>query len=189
MPELSAPGDPSVERTFLGDRARSLRRRIAKQWISLRLRRKARQIKDYMEDSVKPEVVLDRLDQKEDGAADLLRAHSDAVAELSEPYRQIYLLRKANGLSHRDIGVRLGISVEAVEAHLLKGIEHCDRYVREWMELQLRRPPHLDQRERHVNVVGRENDKSGGHWNTGVDRARGKEVAHSDGRRRAAETR
>lgn len=203
MPEHSAPGiqgaSPGLEglksrvvEILLGglsegERPRSLRQRIAKQWVSLRLRRKARQIQGYMEDSVEPKVVQDRLDEKEDGGAEALRLHSEAVAELSEPCRQVYLLRKANGLSHKDIGARLGISVDEVGAYLLQAVEHCDHYVRERMELRLRRPPHLDQRDRIVSIGGRESDKPGGTWHAEADRARGEEVAHPDGRRRAAD--
>ena len=203
MPENSAPGiqsaSPGLEglksravELLLGafsegERPRSLRQRIAKQWASLRLRRKAQQIKGYMEDSAKPIVVQDRLDEKEPGVAEALQLHSEAVAELSEPCRQVYLLRKANGLSHKDIGTRLGIQVDEVKAYLFEAVEHCDHYVRERMELRLRRPPHLDQRDRLVNVEGRESDKSGGTWRADVDRARGEEMAHPDGRRRAAD--
>jgi len=204
MPENSAPGyqGASPDHEGLksrvvellpgtlseGERPRSLRDRIAKRWVSLRLRRKARQIKGYMEDSVKSEVVQDRLDEKEDGGvAEALRLHSEAVAELIQPYREVYLLRKANGLSHKDIGARLGIPVDVVKTYLLKAVEHCDHHVRERMELRLRCPPHQDQRDRRVNVGGRENDKSGGTWRADVDRARGEDVAHPDGRRRAAD--
>ena len=140
-----------------------------------------------MEDSTQPEVIQDRLGQKEDAAAEALSLHSQAAAELSEPYRQIYLLRKANGLSHQDISARLGISIQTVQAHLLEAVEHCDRYVRERTTLQPRRPPHLDQRDRHLSVVGRESDKSGENWRTDANRARGEDVAHPDGRRRAAD--
>ena len=166
---------------------RSLRSRIAKSWVSLRLRRKARQIKGYMEDSVKQDVVREEPGAKERGGTETLQMHCEAVAELSEPCRQVYLLRKAKGLSHREIGASLGITVSAVEAHLLNAVEHCDRYLREWTDSQSRRSPHLDQKNGSVSAFGRESGKLSEVRCTDVDRTRGAEVAHSDGRRRAAD--
>ena len=62
--------------------------------------------------------------------------HCEAVAELAPQCRQVYLLRKVHGLSHKEIAVHLGIAVSTVEKHLMKAIEQCERYVRERVELR-----------------------------------------------------
>jgi RNA polymerase sigma-70 factor (ECF subfamily) len=160
---------------------RSLFLCIAKPLVLLRLRRKNEQIKRYVEDSAELEVVGQRLSEHALSVTEALRMHCEAVAELSNPCRQIYLLRKARGLSHKEIGAYLGIGVSAVEKHLLEAVEHCDRYVRESGQ-----PFHWDLREGQANVGERDCGKRGGIRRAGVDRARSAEVAHSDGQRGAA---
>lgn len=93
------------------------------------------------------DVVGEQLSEQEPGVTETLRMHCEAVAELSNPCRQIYLLRKARGLSHKEIGAYLGIGVSAVEKHLLEAVEHCDRYVRESGHAF-----HWDLREGQANV-------------------------------------
>ena len=41
-----------------------------------------------------------------------------AVAELSEESRRVFLLSRREGLSHREIAARMGISVRTVQKHL-----------------------------------------------------------------------
>ena len=74
---------------------------IAKSLVLLRLRRKNERIKRYVEDSAAMEVVGERLSEHALSVTETLRMHCEAVAELSNPCRQIYLLRKAHGLSHK----------------------------------------------------------------------------------------
>ena len=57
--------------------------------------------------------------------------HCEAVAELSPQVRRAYLMRKVYGLSHKEIAERMGIARSTVEKHLMKGVEMCDRYIRE----------------------------------------------------------
>ena len=44
---------------------------------------------------------------------------------------EVYLLRKVQGFSHKEIAVEMGIAVNTVEKHLMKAVAQCDRYVRE----------------------------------------------------------
>jgi RNA polymerase sigma factor (sigma-70 family) len=39
--------------------------------------------------------------------------------------REVFVLRWIHGMSQRDIGEKLGISVSTVEKHLAKGLRHC----------------------------------------------------------------
>jgi RNA polymerase sigma-70 factor (ECF subfamily) len=63
-----------------------------------------------------PESVLS---MKED-----LHAATAALLSLPERTRAVFVLRRLEGRRHRDIAVRLGISVSAVEKHMVRAIAH-----------------------------------------------------------------
>lgn len=58
-----------------------------------------------------------------------LGLYCEAVAQLPEKTRQIYLLRKVHGLAQKEIAERLGISLSSVEKHLRMGVLHCRSYM------------------------------------------------------------
>lgn len=47
-----------------------------------------------------------------------------SLMTLPERTRTIFVLRRIEGLRYRDIAVRLGISVSAVEKHMMRAVEH-----------------------------------------------------------------
>ncbi len=51
----------------------------------------------------------------------------DAIASLPGVCRHVFLLRKFDELSYRDISARLGISGKTVQRHLVKAMLHCHR--------------------------------------------------------------
>ncbi|MBB3761651.1 RNA polymerase sigma factor [Xanthomonas arboricola] len=51
-----------------------------------------------------------------------LRRIGEALAALPDKCRQVFLLRKVDGLSQREIAARLGISEDTVEKHIVKGL-------------------------------------------------------------------
>ncbi|MGH8550316.1 MAG: RNA polymerase sigma factor [Methylococcales bacterium] len=51
----------------------------------------------------------------------------DAIASLPRVCRHVFLLRKIDELSYRDIATRLGISKKTVQRHLVKAMMHCHR--------------------------------------------------------------
>jgi len=65
-------------------------------------------------DEVSPETQASDRDQ--------LRQLAIAIAELPEPSRTAFRLRTIEGLGHRDIGERLGMSVNAVQKNLAKSL-------------------------------------------------------------------
>lgn len=124
----------TVEKSRVIEQPKSFLFRIAKHVALTQLTRKSRQITDYLEDFDDSEVLLSE-DTVEDEliAQETLGIHCEAVAGLPPQCRRVYLMRKVYGMSHKEIAGRLSIAVSTVEKHLIKGVEQCDRYVRERM--------------------------------------------------------
>jgi RNA polymerase sigma factor (sigma-70 family) len=55
---------------------------------------------------------------------------TDAIRALPERCRHVFLLRKIQGLSQREISVRLGITENTVETLVAKGARRCAEYLR-----------------------------------------------------------
>lgn len=55
---------------------------------------------------------------------------SEAIRDLPERCREVFLLRKIQGLSQREIAVRLGITENTVETLVAKGARRCADYLR-----------------------------------------------------------
>jgi RNA polymerase sigma factor (sigma-70 family) len=121
----------AVEQNRLIEQPKSFLFRIAKHVALSQLSRKSLQITGYIED-FNDSSVLGRQSSAEDevSARQILGVHCEAVAELPQQCRNVYLLRKVHGLAHKEIAQRLGITVSTVEKHLIKAVELCDGYVR-----------------------------------------------------------
>lgn len=136
----------TVERGRPIEQPKSFLFRIAKHLALSQLTRKSRQITDYIEDSDDSSVIqLVHSAEEEISAHQMLGLHCQAAAELPPQCRQVYLLRKVHGFSHKEISEHLGIAVSTVEKHLMKAVELCDRFMRgragsSESEVALRRP-------------------------------------------------
>lgn len=53
-----------------------------------------------------------------------------AVAQLPPKCQQVFILRKVEGLSMKDIAIRMDISVSAVEKHVATGLIKCCDFFR-----------------------------------------------------------
>ena len=108
--------------------------RIAKNVAISELRSKSRQITDDIEDQSSSDVLIGEWSTEDEVMAQQkLGIHCEAVASLPPKCRRVYLMRKVYGMPHKEIAQRLGIALSTVEKHLLKGVEGCDRYIRERM--------------------------------------------------------
>lgn len=106
--------------------------RVAKNLALTRLSRKSKLITDYIEEagaSVVIETVAGTDEELE--AQECLGLYCEAIASLPEKSRQIFLLRKVHGLSHKEIAERLTLSISSVEKHLRHGILACEVYLRD----------------------------------------------------------
>jgi RNA polymerase sigma factor (sigma-70 family) len=122
----------AVERERPIEQPKSFLFRIAKHVALSQLTRKSRQITDYIEDSDDSEVIGSESSAEDEiSGRQVLGLHCEAVATLPPNCRQVFLLRKVHGLSHKEIAGQLGIAVSTVEKHLIKAVEQCDRYVRD----------------------------------------------------------
>jgi len=122
--EQKKDGDIEQPRAFLF--------RIAKNIAVDRLRRKSRQITDYIEDLSVPVVIEDGTDpEREMEGRQSLGIYCEAVASLPDKCRQVFLLRKVHGLKHKEIADRLSISVSSVEKHLRRGMAETRAHLRQ----------------------------------------------------------
>lgn len=105
--------------------------RVAKNLALTRLSRKSRQITDYIEEagaSVVEETAAAADEELQ--AQEWLGLYCEAIAMLPEKCRQVFLLRKVHGLSHKEIGERMNLSISSVEKYLRQGILDCEAFVR-----------------------------------------------------------
>lgn len=105
--------------------------RVARNLALTRLSRKSRQITDYIEEagaSAVQETVAAADEELQ--AQEWLGLYCEAIASLPEKCRQVFLLRKVHGLSHREIGERLNLSISSIEKYLRQGLVDCEAYVR-----------------------------------------------------------
>lgn len=105
--------------------------RVAKNLALTRLSRKSRQITDYIEEAGAGAMQEAAASVDEElQAQQWLGLYCEAIASLPEKCRQVFLLRKVHGLSHREIGERLNLSISSIEKYLRQGILDCEVYVR-----------------------------------------------------------
>ncbi|WP_254514697.1 RNA polymerase sigma factor [Novosphingobium sp. G106] len=59
-------------------------------------------------------------------AADVLRLYRQALAQLPEKTRQVFLLHRVEELTYREIGMKLEISIPTVQYHVARALAHID---------------------------------------------------------------
>ena len=122
----------SAERHKVIEHPRAFLFRVARNLALTALKRKSRQITDYIEDFELP-LAIGSADtvESEVEARQNIGIYCEAVTALPEQCRRVFLLRKVHGLSHKEIAERMNLTNSSVEKHILKGVLKCRAYVRE----------------------------------------------------------
>lgn len=68
--------------------------------------------------------------EAENVAMESLGIHCEAISNLPEKGRLVYLLKRVHGLKHQEIADRLQISLSSVEKHLSMALVYCSEYIR-----------------------------------------------------------
>ena len=98
---------------------------VAKSVAMRELASKSRQLTDYMDEALVPEPD-DQPSLEEEVMADQKLVHfCESIADLPPQCRRVFLMRKYQAMSHREIAGALNISVSAVEQHITMGLKRC----------------------------------------------------------------
>ncbi len=101
---------------------------VLKDWSrhqSARRFREHRTLSEVQENTLTPPLLVeDRTPERVLAGREALRDIEDALLELSERTREIFLLSRMEHVHHRDIASLHGISVSAVEKHVQKAIAY-----------------------------------------------------------------
>ncbi|MGL1956265.1 MAG: RNA polymerase sigma factor [Colwellia sp.] len=106
--------------------------RVAKNIALNQLKKKSTTMTRYIEES-QTEIVMEKTDdlELEISAEQSLEIYCQAVESLPNKCKRVYILRKVQGLTHKEISEKLDITVSCVEKHLHTGLLRCRRYIRE----------------------------------------------------------
>jgi len=123
-------------RTFLVERTTEIKSpkaylfRVARNIALRELSKKTRQLTDYLEESVDDQTLDSEASLEEELIAQQKLKHCcEAIADLPEQCRRVFLLRKVHALSHKEISIQLGISISTVEKHIAKGVDRYTHHI------------------------------------------------------------
>ena len=104
--------------------------RIAKNLALDELNKKSRSVTCYIEDCI-ASIPIEKTAsiESENEAQESLKIHCEAIEQLPEKCKQVYLMRKVQGLKHKEIANQLGISLSSVEKHLKLAGAFCQQYI------------------------------------------------------------
>lgn len=102
---------------------------VARNLAYTELSRKNRKLTDYLEEAVEDNTERTSSLEDEVVAQQKLKHFLDAIATLPPRCRQVYMMRKVQAMSYKEIAQALDISVSGVEQHLVTGAERCKKYI------------------------------------------------------------
>ena len=103
--------------------------KVARTMAFKELSRNSRRLTDYLEDSAEQDLGTDAHLEEEVAAQQNIQIYCDAIAQLPNQCRRIFLMRKVQAMSYKSIASELGISVSAVEKQVAIGADRCKRLV------------------------------------------------------------
>ena len=103
--------------------------RVAKSVAVRELSRKVNQVTDYLEEAKVEDATNQPTLEEEIEADQKVDLYCSAIAELPPQCRRVFLMRKYQALSHKEIAKQLNISVGAVEKQVTLGIKRCMAYM------------------------------------------------------------
>ncbi len=106
--------------------------RVAKNLALDELNKKSRLVTSYLEDCIATIPVEKTASiESEAEANETLDIYCQAIEQLPDKCKHIFLLRKVHGLKHQEIATKLNISLSSVEKHLKMGGAFCQQYMQE----------------------------------------------------------
>lgn len=102
---------------------------VARSLAYTELSRKNRKLTDYLEEAVEDSSESTPSLEDEIAAQQKLKHFLDAIATLPPRCRRVYMMRKVQAMSYKEIAEALDISVSGVEQHLVLGSERCKKYI------------------------------------------------------------
>lgn len=126
--------------------------KVAKNLALTRLSKKSRMITSYIEEAGAAVVTetAAAIDEELE-AQQCFSLYCEAVASLPEKCRQVFLLRKVHGLSHKEIGDRMGLSISSVEKYLRSGILACQTHLKEQESPAIQRESRLQRNRGEIS--------------------------------------
>lgn len=112
------------------DSPRAYMFRVARRLAYDELSRNTNKLTDYLAE-------MDECDEKgsdpledEMEAQQQIKLYLDAISGLPPECRQVFLMRKVQGLPYKEIANKLGITIKTVEYHLTMGAVRCKDYIK-----------------------------------------------------------
>ncbi len=93
------------------------------------LARNTRKLTDYLEEAVDSDNQHGDALEDELAAQQKIARYFDAIAQLPQQCRRVFLMRKVQAMTYKTIARELGISVSAVEQHIALGSRRCKHYL------------------------------------------------------------
>ncbi|MFC7292852.1 RNA polymerase sigma factor [Hirschia litorea] len=103
---------------------------IARNLVKDELDRKSRSIIEFIDDYA-PDIEAEDVPTPEEILDSRKRMHlfGEAVASLPKQCREVFVLKKVYGYSHKDISKKLGISISTTEKHTIAGLKRCREFM------------------------------------------------------------
>lgn len=104
---------------------------IAKNIARKELERKSRSLTDFIEDSQLEKYVSDEpaVEQVVEGRK-RMHVFGQALATLPPQCQRVFILKHVYGLSHKDIGRKMNLSVSTIEKHVALGLKRSREFMR-----------------------------------------------------------